>query len=469
MKSFRSTGILFAVVTLLAAYTFYEFRAKSKSGLPVAEGETRLFDFGMNEVEAVDVERNAGAFSIERRGDDWYLTKPVQDLADKAIVDSFLYSLVDQRIKDFVSEDEVSQVKWEDLGLDSGFTKLIVHSKGKSVSADVSSKNAFDGRFYMRVNGEPKLGDRSWAQIFQRNPESFRNKYLWPHGMNSETQSISFKYPEGKTWREVTLESKEGKWSMTPPVNHEISDVQISNWLDDLKDFKAVEVISDPGPDLSKFGLVTPRYEIHITTQDPQGEGEKVSIKISGPIAEDVYAMREGNPAVYKLTRTAAERVKVDTDYFREGQSPFQFSLELARQIEVETTKGRVKIEKDGENWKLVDGGNLELKTDKLVELFQKVRDLDAREFHKTGRGWPQRPQLVIRGKDDKILLQLEWGEKFKPTKGYLIGQEYKFVRSSQSSEVFGVQFDRIERVVPRDLVVEKPVEAETKPTESKK
>ncbi len=458
MKGFRSTWALFGLVGLLAAYTYYEFRNKSKEAPGLAEGEVRLFTLKEDQVDRFEVNAKGQIYALERRGDDWFMTKPVEDLADKAVVDSFLYSVLDQRAKEFLTSDELKSVDWPKYGLDQPSSSIEVISQEKSEKFEISSKNAFDGSFYIKIKDQPKLGDRSLAQLLERNPSSFRNKYVWGAGRDAKIKTASVTPAGSKGAEPFTLTYKDELWTVNPKPKYELSTNQIENWVSDLKDLKASEIVEEAPADLKPYGLTNPRAEIKLDyTREGHGD-ESLTLFISGQIGDDVFLRTDKRPTVYKMAARSVAKVSVPLIYFKEGQSPFQFPLEVACSLDIETKKGRVSIVKADEKWTLADEkSEYELSVDKLVEFFQKVRDLDAREYLKKGQGWPKEPQLVIRDKDKKVLLWVQWGEKYKATEPYNLGESFYYVKSSLTPEVLGVSQSQIDKLIDPALLKTKP------------
>jgi hypothetical protein len=147
----------------------------------------------------------------------------------------------------------------------------------------------------------------------------------------------------------------------------------------------------------------------------------------------------------------------VPSVYFRESAKAFEFPIELARKVEFKAGKLNFTAKKSDSSWTLEgDASKLELDQDKLVQLIQNVRTLEAGEFPSDLPKGLKDPQIRIFDGNGKELLSVAWGDEYKAKAAYNNGTPFRYVKTSQSQSVMGVAKDKIDRLMDERIVKEK-------------
>lgn len=463
MKHFRSTWILFAVVALLAGYTYYEYRHASED-LEFSKGEMPAFGLKREDVDKISLTVRGAAIELQKKGNEWLLVKPVEDFAESAVVDGFLFSAVTQKFKTFRSDDDGKgqAINWAEFGLDSPAITLELTAKGKAESLAFGSKNAFDGSYYVRKGNDVYLGDKSLAQVVDRQPFAFRSRKIW---RDEDVTLESVIVDNGK--EKFAFKKNDGKWAMDPAPAYAIDSSRMEDWLNRVQDLVPTEFVKEGVEDVDKanYLLKKPALTVQVSYKKKDGKDGKWTLTLGQEKATEVFLYTDQRPTIYKATKAATEKLLVSKDYFRDGHAPFQFNVEQARVIRIHTPALNHEFKKVDSGWALSDksSAELELNQDKLVQLLQSLRTLDAREFLANGPGIKGEPQIQILGEDQKPIFTLAWSDEYKSKLPWNVGVALRYAKSNLSKEIVALPKDKIERLIDSGMVKKKAPEAPVK------
>lgn len=457
MKSFRSTGLLFIFVAVLAAYTFYEFKNADKDAA-TARGEFAAFDFKREDIQAIKARLNGTEIQIERRGDKWQMVQPVDDLAESAMVDGFLVSLLAQRLKEFQNPTEAQNIKWSDYGLENPATTIELTVKDRHESLSVSDQTAFDGSYFVRKGDKVLLGDAAFNQISTRTPSSFRSRKLWREPQDAEITSVAVDLGFDKKNTSYKLVKKDQDWSIEPKPSFPIDKAKVEDWLDQLKNILPNEFAKEILDEQTKkeFLLNSPSLNAVVSFKKPDGSVGQWTLTIGQDKADKVYLFTNQRPTVYETAKATLAKLRVPETFFRDGRAPFKVNLEQAKEIDIRTDNGKHVFVKDGQKWSPKgESKDLEFDENKLVELSQSIHGLEAQEFL-PGKNEKTQPRFIVRdGKGDEIF-RLGWGNDYEPIQAWNKGSKFRYVQSSLSKDIMGLPKEKLDQLIDAGIVKKK-------------
>lgn len=447
MKGFRGTWIMMGVVALLVAVTLYEYKT-AEDDEREAKGERRLFYLLRDDLEEIELTSKGHTTVVRKEGKDWKLVKPVEDLAEPSAVEGFVFSLLQQKGKEFQTDKQAKETKFAEFGLDPVVSTIKVRGKGKTETLDVSSKNTFDGQFYVRSNGETRVlvGDRALAQILEREPASFRSRRIYRE--EGEVKVIEAQIDAGVK-DSYTLKRDKEQWVMTPDPGFPVDTVKANQWMQKVQGLMPTEVVSETLGEDEKAKFLLKKPSLHVKM-------DAWEVTLGQDLSEDVYLFTNKRSTVYKAQAAAADLIRVPKEYFRNGTIPFKFELEMVREIDVNFDKLKATFVKKESTWVLkTERKGEQLNADKLVNLIQSVQTLEAQEFlgaHKGG-GFPAAPQIVMKDGAGKVIYSLAWGGEYKPKYAYNKGYTFRYVKTSASQEIIGLPKEKLDRLVDSGLI----------------
>jgi hypothetical protein len=202
--------------------------------------------------------------------------------------------------------------------------------------------------------------------------------------------------------------------------------------------------------------LTSPSEVITLDYKKKDGTTAKWILTLGQDKGEEVYLYTNQRPTVYKTSKGSIDPVRVDAAYFRDGKAPFQFDVELARTVVIQSEKFHHKFVKTDSGW-TVEGTDLHLDSEKLVQLMTILRSLEAREFIGTsGTGFKKVPQIEVLGDKGKLLFSLAWADEYKAKSRWNSGTRLRYARTSASGETLGVEASKLDHLIDPALVQKK-------------
>lgn len=458
MKSFRSTFLALVFVGGLVGYSIYEYR-KGEVTENKAIGEEKLFSFLKEDVDHVVIKRKDETIEIKRDGDYWQVLQPVQDLAELSAVDGFLHMTLAQKARPLQSSDEAKITNWAEFGLEPAGRVIEISAKGKTEVLQVSSKNAFDGSYYLRMKDQIYLADRGLAQTADRSASTFRSRRLWrEEDMSVDSAQVELNYENLKG--KFTFKKNGDVWTIEPKPKFVVDSERIVNWIRRVQDLVPIEIVADQIKDGEKRGMLL--LKPSLTVSLPNKKGGLWTIVIGQDKAEDVYLYTNVRDTIYRIQTPALRQVRVDAAFFRDGHTPFLFPLEQAQEVELMKPGFSQKLKRDHEAWSAGEG--VKVDQDKLIGLFQTIRQLDVQEYvdPKAVSGFLPEQNIIVRDAAGKVLLSLAWGGEYKSKLPYGRGLGLTYLRSNLSSDVIAISKEAMSGLIDPSIVT-KPAPAKPK------
>ena len=107
---------------------------------------------------------------------------------------------------------------------------------------------------------------------------------------------LEFSNRESKDPVDISIEKKNGKWSIITPVSVLADQQAVDNLLTTLKDYKYEKIVTESGANLASFGLDKPKRIIQIKTEKGP---TTLLVGSNAPVGYSVYATVEGSGKVY--------------------------------------------------------------------------------------------------------------------------------------------------------------------------
>jgi hypothetical protein len=447
MKSFKTTWGAVAVVALLAGYTFYEYRHSADDEL-AAKGEVKLFHLTRDEITGIKFTNTDTKIELKKTGDKWNLLTPIQDEAETSSVDGFLFALLTQKAKDFRASAESGSVDWAKYGLTAPLMRVEVSAEkgNKKEEIAVGSKAAFDNSVFVRADDKLLLGDQNLKQIVQRNANSFRSHRVW----REDGDVIGAEYVQDMDGKKLkfSVHKKGDEWDMEPSPGFKVDSSKIFAWVQNVKALSASEFPKEALDEESKrsFLLLKPSAVVTFTLdkKDPW------TLTLGQNKADEVYFYCSARPTIYKAHKTAFDSIRVPLEYFRDGRSAFKVPLEHAQTIEIHLPQLTAILHRDQGKW-TSDAG--EVDQEKLVEMMQGLRTLEAYEFPAQAKGMPAKPQITIKDAKGTVLLSVSWGDEYPAKDSFNKGMTFRYTQTNNEKTVMGVPKDKFDRLIGEGLI----------------
>lgn len=466
-SSFRPTLWIGVGVTLLAAFVVYDMKKNGTGGDSSEAGEQKpLFEFVKEDVKRIVLHNSGGDVEIARVGEAWRVVKPIEDMAEAGAVDSFLYLAISQKGKVFRT-DEDGAVNWNEYGLEPEVSTILLEGRDQSKKVAVSSKNAFDGSFYVRSGDEVLLADKGLAQIAQRDANSFRARRVWREDdtviLGAEAE-IDYEGLKAK----YKFKSEGEKWTMEPSPGFALDMDKVTHWVKRVQNLIPAEIARDglEEADKKEFLLVKPTFKMTLHFGD-KDKPKSWTLVMGQDRAEDVFVYSDSRPTIYRAGENAVRQLRVAPEFFRDGKTPFKFDLEKVTTAEIAHPKFNETLKKEALIWTSAGGDkDGKVNEEKLTQLFQNLSSLEAQEFVVRSPSFKPDRKVALKDSSGKTVIAVEWGGEYKSTLPQNRGMKMRLVRSSLEKVLLAIPAEKMDPLI-MDPLVSKPQPA-TQPAEAK-
>ena len=253
--------------------------------------------------------------SLLRRDNQWQLTRPFADLADRSEVNALLNRLAGVRIKRFV--DDAPQVeRTSEWGFDQPTAEITLrqHREPQTTTTLFFGKSLADdpSLVYAKRSDEPPLYAVAAADVdaLLKDPHGLRAKACFEFFTNSVTRVEVRR--ETAQW---TIERTGDQWQETGtglPLEAE----RVEDFLNTLSDLRLGGFVEDAPSDLGRYGLQEPDGTITVWMND-QEKPQKLRV---GAVIEGFanrYGLIDGRDAVVRLPDVITELLATSLDQFR--------------------------------------------------------------------------------------------------------------------------------------------------------
>ncbi len=455
MKSFKSTWIFSGLVVAIVGLAVYQYMKDQKEEKSQTEKTMLIKDEDKNLVD-IRIQSKDSVLHLSRDDKNWKVVEPVQDLADESAAASYAESFTTQKMQE--TEKSGPQVDWKQYGFDDEKTKKIdlKAANGHEYHIQVSGRNAFDGRFYIRVGDKLLLGENTWASILARESSTLRDKSILRN--HEEPSEVLIQNGSEK----LKLVRVEEKW--TGPAELKLDADKINLYVGELLEGLADGVVTDRTGS-SKLSEIT-------VTQ--AGKPTKITIfrrksaaaqNPNGPQALfDYFVEVSDRPIIYRLNRSSFGKLNATVDTLRNRTWPFHFPLEQVVEVEVKTADNEATFKKEGSDWKLVSKNpNQQLDPNRLPTFFEKIKTLEADEFlpaSKVKGLKPAKNKIVMKNAAGADVFSFAWGDEYSNGKDSI---PTYYAQTNLSKEYLGVKTGAVKAIPIPVVAINKKEEGEKK------
>ncbi len=376
MKRWMGPALSLLLLAGLLTYTWVDLRDQKAGG----EGEAskdKPIPFERSSLKAIRIKNDLGTIRIEKQGESWRLTEPLQADTDKDAVEGLLNSLdlarIERRLG--VGEDK------KQYGLDPAKVSVTIEtaSPGKARTLLIGDGSPIGGSYYALLPGSNEVAvvSSSLADLVRKDLQAVRDKSL----LSLDPWKMKrFTLERGR--ETIRLEKPDDGWVVRQPVEAPADGPTITDLLNALENLRATRFDSEKPSeaDLKRFGLSPP--QARLTLFQETWDVEKTVIFGKEAAGGGRYARTLGRDPV--LTVPSDFWTKVTTKFFdlrrRDLLGVQQYRVEtiaLARagQLAITLTRGKDQA------WTVSGAVRGQLKSDSVDTLMRMFSDLKAVAF----------------------------------------------------------------------------------------
>ncbi len=300
----RNTLILL-VLAVLAGAALWHFELREAAKTDGGDAGTKVFaGLDAAKIEWVELAQAEGpAVRIEKRGEDWRLTKPIDFAADRMAADgvaSALAELASATVFDPAAEDVASRPEGpESYGL-TREPRVRFAAAGKQYALRLGDPTPVAGNSYVAAEGDARVFVVPQWQTgaLAKTLGELRETRLFDFE-REKLQRIAFAWPDGG----ATLEKKADGWRLVAPLEDAADAVLVETLISDLQGLRADAFLA-PASD-EELGFTAPSVRIDLTAEG----GASYALVLGAPRAGDKLAARSGASGAVEVAASILARL----------------------------------------------------------------------------------------------------------------------------------------------------------------
>ncbi len=289
---FKSTYFIGLAFLALGAYVYF-YEILGEEGRMLAEEEkNRFIVFEVDDVVKVNIDRSDAAMYFEKRGDVWFMIKPVEYRADASNLRNLLDSFKRSDKETHVSDIRDDHAKYN---LDHAASQLTITLKNDSTySIFVGNENAISEKAYARISGDDNVYLTLQSLRNRLNEELFyyRNKDIVDIDRDDVIELVFQRNNE----RIVLKKDEKNDWNIVEPLDYDADNTRVIETFNKISLQKIKNFTEDSPQSLSKYGLDKPNFWLEMSS----GDSSRV-LYFGNPIDGNYYATTDLKDPVIEL------------------------------------------------------------------------------------------------------------------------------------------------------------------------
>jgi hypothetical protein len=229
----------------------------------------------------------------------------------------------------------------------------------------------------------------------RRVQEEARAKKLLPE----LTQGTMASFTITKNGETVSCTKTEGVWSIKAPLAVKGDQQAIEAWCRALESLERLDTIDEDPREVVSFGLTAPALIIEASARD-QRDPFRIEFGGSSPTRSYQYARLKGDKAVLAVQAQASVNLSKGLFDLRD-KSLLHMDLGAVKKVVIDHPRGRLVLEKEGEDWFIRQPADLRAKTVRVNQLvndaiFAKVKAFIQEPLTTPRKFGLDRPQKTI-------------------------------------------------------------------------
>lgn len=312
----RDTLILL-VLAIVAGAALWQFELRD-GAKPEADGEkTKVFaGLDANQIEWVELTQADGAsLRVEKRGEAWRLTKPIDFAADEfaaGALASGLADLASASVFDPAAEDAAQHPEpLASYGL-TREPRVRFSAAGKEHALRIGDEAPGSGSSYVAAEGDARVFVvPQWqTSAFGKTLQELRETRLLDFE-REKLVKIVLAWGDGG----ATLEKKDGAWRVTAPLADAADELALQSLISELQGLRAETFLDAPPPD-DALGFTPPAYRVELALEG----GANYTLTLGGPREGARIAARTGASGALEIAASHLESLPKRVSALRDKQ-----------------------------------------------------------------------------------------------------------------------------------------------------
>jgi hypothetical protein len=339
-----STFLLLLVAVALAVFigTTHRWRFSTER---ILQPGAPLFQFEPDQISSIGIKNGDQSFRIERFGEDWRLTKGMEDFAAPEAVNALMQTALQTPVLDRIESEEIR----DDKNLSAfGVLKssLQIDFKGDNPSSLLIGKTSPDGtRNYVAFQNSKTvyLIPNDIVRLITLPIENFRDRRLLPI-QPEQIERMEFR----KANTALNLQRDADGWKILQPLQAKADDAAVEALVSKIQSLRLENFHSKDKSETSTETQLASITSVHFF---PTDGGPAYSIELTAPSpAGSVSAHLKPRNISGTLSANASDLLTPDIEPLRDS-ALLRINLDMVDVIRTETNGSRQDITRTREGW----------------------------------------------------------------------------------------------------------------------
>jgi hypothetical protein len=434
----------FAGITLLVIGSVYMFEYKAEQNREKINNSV-ILNLNFDQVTYMQIVKPDLKVGLQKNEFGWSLLEPIQDVADNKNIEELVKTLSSEKQQSVVklSDIPLTEIELREFGLDKPAAIFILKDNlGHTKKVSVGSVKNFEGNSYLRVDEENKIMIASpvWIARAENQLIYYREKKLYRHSI-ATINKLKIKSLRD----EFILEKHNDKW--TDSVHrYDLDQNSIREILKKIMETNIDEYTFEGEPStkmVHQIGLDNAPISLSLYS-DNSAWSVKFNLKMED---KAVYALTERPTFLVKVEPTAWEAFgNLNLDSLRDRKTALAFNPNEVHKIYYKQDGKEINFKFKNGQWS-TEGAETNLDDEAIKKVLSKADDLKISEFidSPTDRDkFEGKNMLILKSNTEKLVLQINWGPKFKQKKAGT-EKEYYYARTQLSNTIFAIEKNLID------------------------
>jgi hypothetical protein len=304
-----------------------------------------VFDFQTPLVTGIVLRKGEQETELVRSGDLWSVTKPLASPADETQVLSYLAELLAGKVSNFVADSPGDSVGY---GLSTPMLVLEIKSGDQVQRLRVSQPVAEQEQVYAQINGRPQVVGLSKAYVEKLEDLLARTQDRRLLVFQDPFEWDSFR-AKGKGTEVVVRQTAARIWTVGEDPGRVGETTLVNNFLNALRDLRALQILPKSEADLAKWGLQSPATVLSFSRKSAGGNKETSApeeISFSAARKGKIYATSTRLPFVAELPESSLVLLPNTPSDWYEKKVSLQPDLAGLKKITWQRPTGRLVLER---------------------------------------------------------------------------------------------------------------------------
>jgi hypothetical protein len=337
----KSTIVLLLLAVLVGGFTWY-FEIKHPRKEDTSSSILKpAFSFHSADVASIGVQRQGEGVLVERKGDTWQITQPVNTRADQSVMDSLSDSVSSAMVERKLSAQPDRLATY---GLAPPAVTLQVKLKnGVQHHVRFGSKDFNGTDVYAQVDGAPDvyLFSSSLLTSADKGLQDLRDNAILGY-RSPDVVSFEIKDAQG----DFALSKKNDEWSLDKPQSSYADDSKVLELLSQIETNRIGAVASETANDLGKYGLNSP--PVAFRARDKSGKSYELQVgKKSG---DDYFARDTSREMIFLIHGDLYKQLNVGLPELRDKKLLHVTQSDLTK-VEIRNANQTLVCANKGDTW----------------------------------------------------------------------------------------------------------------------